>query len=201
MPAITSGSFKIHLRMWKPAKFLSSVNAAFLFPSPHQMASDHPCNSVLELSSQWVSLLVKSSMVLPSKLDTKLAVTPSKNKPLKLVNLWCIPTAKVPVQECRGLSTGLGSIWWYIWLTSPAKATSFFLNLTKMSTMSLCNLLPGSDSLFNLLFPFCWAEPLKWTQTLVVAYSGLTIGKCRRNHSDGGFSSSSGTSQIYPLLK
>ena len=63
------------------------------------MASDHPCNSVLELSSQWVSLLVKSGMVLPSKLDTKWAVTPSKNKPLKLVNLWCIPTAKVPVQE------------------------------------------------------------------------------------------------------
>ena len=157
MPAITSGSFKIHLRIWKPAKFLSSVNAAFLFPSPHQMASDHPCNSVLELSSQWVSLLVKSSMVLPSKLDTKWAVTPSKNKPLKLVNLWCIPTAKVPVQECRGLSTGLGSIWWYIWLTSPAKATSSFLNLTKMSTISLCNLLPGSDSLFKLSVLLSWA--------------------------------------------
>ena len=157
MPAITSGSFKIHLRIWKPAKFLSSVNAAFLFPSPHQMASDHPCNSVLELSSQWVSLLVKSSMVLPSKLDTKWAVTPSKNKPLKLVNLWCIPTAKVPVQECRGLSTGLGSIWWYIWLTSPAKATGSFENLTKTSTMHLCNFAlidPGSDSL-SKFFPFC----------------------------------------------
>ena len=85
----------------------------------------------------------------------------------------------------RGPSTGLRSIWWYIWLTSRAKAAGAFLNLTKTSTMSLYNLRLASDSLFKL-FLFCWAEPSKTTRSLVVAFCGLTTGKCGKNHSDGG---------------
>ena len=53
------------------------------------------------------------------------------------------------------------------------------------------------------LFPLSepYNLPSWWTRTLVVAFSGLTTGKCGRNHSDGGFGSSSGTCLIYRLLK
>ena len=48
----------------------------------------------------------------------------------------------------------------------------------------------------------CRAHPPKKSRTLVVAFSGT--GNHRegdRNHSDGGFGPSTGTSRIYPLRK
>ena len=64
--------------------------------------------------------------------------TPSKNKPLKIINLCCILTAQGLVQESMKVPVHWSArIWWYIWLTSPAKATGSFLNLTKTSTYNI----------------------------------------------------------------
>ena len=99
--------------------------------------------------------------MLPSKLDTKWAVTPSKNKPLKLVNLWCIPSAQVPVQESMQGPVSWSEMYLVIHLAHIASHGNWLLSkLSWNVTTSLCNSLPGGDSLFKL-FLFCWADPSK----------------------------------------
>lgn len=95
-------------------------------------ASDDRWNRDLE------SLIVKSRMMLTSKLKTKWAIKPSK---INLLNSYTFGVSPLPKFLC-------GNIW--------------------------------RDS-------FCWAEPSKIILTLVVVISGLTTGKCERNHSVCGF--------------
>ena len=46
------------------------------------------------------------------------------------------------------LSSGVKASWWYIWLTSPTRATNFFRNLTRILNSSVCNFGPGNAWLF-----------------------------------------------------
>lgn len=52
-------------------------------------------------------------------------------------------------KHLRGfLSSGVKASWWYIWLTSPTRATNFFRNLTRILNSSVCNFGPGNAWLF-----------------------------------------------------
>ena len=64
------------------------------------MASDHPCNSVFELHQLPMDKSpCKVWHDVAKKTGHKMGSNTSKNKPLKLLNLWYIPAAQVPIQE------------------------------------------------------------------------------------------------------
>ena len=91
-------------------------------------------------------------MLLPCILCTEWSVTtpPPPNTYLKNSQtsgslLW----SKSLHKHLRGfLSSGVKASWWYIWLTSPTRATNFFRNLTRILNSSVCNFGPGNAWLF-----------------------------------------------------
>ena len=102
-----------------------------------------------------VPCFVVICMLLPCILCTEWSVTtppPPKKKNTYLKNsqtsgslLW----SKSLHKHLRGfLSSGVKASWWYIWLTSPTRATNFFRNLTRILNSSVCNFGPGNAWLF-----------------------------------------------------
>ena len=102
--------------------------------------------------------------------------------------------------RCNGISSGLRTNWWYIWLTSPTITSSSFQKRSRISNILLWSFGPGGASVLRL-FSLCFADASKTILTLVVALLGRTTGKCGKNHSLSGCGSEGVTTLTYPFFK
>ena len=154
---ITSVFWDIRLRMWKHLYFqvrLTDFAPPLLFQRHWRHEVVQVTTLLYRFSWERVPCFVVICMLLPCILCTEWSVTtpppPPPNTYLKNSQtsgslLW----SKSLHKHLRGfLSSGVKASWWYIWLTSPTRATNFFRNLTRILNSSVCNFGPGNAWLF-----------------------------------------------------
>ena len=154
--SITSVFWDIHLRMWKTSLLPSSVNCfrtSFAISTPLKAWGRPGNNPSLPLQLRESSLLfghLHASAVHTVHRMVSNNPRPPPNTYLKNSEtsgslLW----SKSLQKHLRSfLSSGVKASWWYIWLTSPTRATNSFRNLTRILNLSICNFGPGNASLF-----------------------------------------------------
>ena len=154
--SITSVFWDIHLRMWKTSLLPSPVNCfrtSFAISTPLKAWGRPGNNPSLPLQLRESSLLfghLHASAVHTVHRMVSNNPRPPPNTYLKNSEtsgslLW----SKSLQKHLRSfLSSGVKASWWYIWLTSPTRATNSFRNLTRILNLSVCNFGPGNASLF-----------------------------------------------------
>lgn len=158
MSSITSVFWDIRLRMWKTSLLPSPVNCfrtSFAISTPLKAWGRPGNNPSLPLQLRESTLLC--GHLHASAMHTVHRMVSNTPPPLPPPNTYLknsqtsgsLLWSKSLHKHLRGfLASGVKASWWYIWLTSPTRATNFFRNLTRILNSSVCNFGPGNAWLF-----------------------------------------------------